>query len=165
MALVTAIAQLAFNDEANGSLIEKDDKIAGSALLGQEFTLPKYFWGRLSATTPPYNAAGSAASNLQPTNPKLVEAANARIAVLQKSDPKNKAIIPLELISASGSGLDPHISLLAAEYQIGRIAKARGLKEDDVQALVIDHVEPQSKLVGTPYVNVLKLNLALDSKR
>jgi potassium-transporting ATPase KdpC subunit len=161
--VVLAIAKVGFAQKAGGSLIEKDGKVVGSSLLGQEFTQPQYFWGRVSATTPAYNAMASTAANFGPSNPELLKAANARIAALQKSDPKNNAILPQELITSSASGLDPHISLLAAEYQIGRVAKARGMLPDDLQALIIEHIEPQSKLVGTPYVNVLKLNLALDA--
>ena len=159
---ITVISKILFTDAASGSLLQKDGKIIGSSLLGQEFTQNNYFWGRLSATSPAYNAASSSGSNYSPANPKLLEAANARIEALQKADPKNKAQIPVELITASASGLDPHISLLAAEYQMGRVAKARGLQQDVVHALIIEHILPQSQFFGSPYVSVLELNLALD---
>lgn len=161
--VVTVISQVAFHDKANGSLIIKDEKTIGSHLLGQEFIGTKYFWGRLSANN--YNAMDSAGTNLSPANPKLLEAVNTRIAALQKADPKNKAKIPVDLVTASASGLDPHISLLAAEYQIERIAKARGMKPDDVQALITEHIDEQGKIFGEPYVNVLELNLALDKAK
>lgn len=167
--LVTAIAQVAFHDKANGSLIESLEKYKdepetiGSSLLGQEFTENKYFWGRPSAKN--YDTMESAGSNLSPANPKLLEVINLRVTKLRKADPSNKAKIPVDLVTASASGLDPHISLLAAEYQIDRIAKERDLKPDEVQAIIIDHISEQSKLFGEPYVNVLELNLALDKGR
>ena len=156
--LVTALSQLAFNDKANGSLISKDGKIVGSALLGQEFTEAKYFWGRPSANK--YDAANSGGSNLGPSNPLLLEVAKKRAAVLK--DGKNK--VPAELVLASASGLDPHISLEAAKYQLSRVARARGMKVEDVQKLVDEHVDMQSEIFGMPFVNVLELNLALDKK-
>ncbi len=128
--VVTGLAQGLFHHKANGSLVERGGKIIGSHLLGQEFTHAKYFWGRLSATTPPYNAGASGGSNLGPANPKLLEAANARIAALKKADPKNKAPIPVDLVTASGSGLDPDISIAAAEYQVARVARARNPRPD-----------------------------------
>jgi len=157
---VTGISQLIFNSSANGSLIKDGDKIIGSSLLGQQFTGDKYFWGRLSAEN--YDAMRSGGTNFSPANPKALEAANARIDALKKADPDNKAQIPVDLITASASGLDPHISLLAAEYQITRVAKARGMDPDDVQEIINDHIDSLSKLFGDPYVNVLELNLALD---
>ncbi len=131
-------------------------------LIGREFSENKYFWGRLSANN--YDAGNSGGTNFSPNNPKLLEAANARIAALQKADPKNKAKIPVDLITASASGLDPHISLSSAEYQISRIAKARGMKDDEVQAIITEYVDAQSKIFGNPFVNVSELNLALDAE-
>lgn len=158
---VTAIAQIIFHDKSKGSLIVKEDKIIGSRLLGQQFSEDKYFWGRLSANN--YDAANSSGTNLSPANPKLLENANMRIEALKKADPDNKAKIPVDLITASASGLDPHISLLAAEYQISRIARSRQIAEEDIHALIISQIDWQSKIFGTPYVNVLALNLALDN--
>lgn len=130
-------------------------------LIGQSFTEPKYFWGRLSANN--YDAGNSGGTNFSPNNPKILESANARISALKKADPQNAAKIPVDLITASASGLDPHISLEAAEYQIGRVAKARKISADDVKKLVDEIVDSQSKIFGNPYVNVLELNLALDN--
>lgn len=160
---VTAIAQFAFSDKSAGSLVERDGKIIGSKLLGQQFTDAKYFWGRLSATTPPYNAAASSGSNLSVANPKLLESANARMEMLQKFDPKNKTLIPADLLTASASGLDPHISIASAEYQLLRVAKARRLSEAEVAALLarFKHT-PHFGFFGEFRVNVLELNLALD---
>jgi potassium-transporting ATPase KdpC subunit len=155
-----SLAQLAFPSQASGSLITRDGKVIGSELLGQSFTQPKYFWGRLSATTPPYNAAASSGSNLSPANPKLLEAANARIAALQKSSANNDKV-PIDLVTASASGLDPHISAAAAEYQVERVARARGMKESDVRARVNEHTQ---RWFDVAYVNVLELNMALDEK-
>jgi len=158
-ALIMGITQLTFPDHAHGSLIVKDGKVIGSALLGQEFTEAKYFWGRLSATTPAYNAAASGASNFSPANPKFLDKVKGRIDALQKGN--NKSTIPVDLVTASGSGLDPHISLAAAEYQISRIARTRGMKESDIRTLV----EKQTyRWLGMAYVNVLMLNIALDGK-
>lgn len=163
--LVTAAAQLLFHHKAGGSLIVRGDKIIGSSLLGQEFTEAKYFWGRLSATTPPYNAAASGGSNFSPANPKLLKAASERIGALQRADAQNRMKIPVELITASGSGLDPHISLMAAEYQLARVARARGMKTEALRALVKNYIETNGfGLLGAPYVNVVKLNMALDEK-
>ncbi len=156
----TAISQMLFHKRSSGSLIEKDGKIIGSELLGQEFTEAKYFWGRLSAVN--YDAKESAGSNLSPANPILLEKAQARIAALHKADPENKEKIPVDLITASASGLDPHISLAAAKYQASRIAKARNMKIDEVQKLIAAHIDWQSQIFGNEYVNVLELNLALD---
>jgi K+-transporting ATPase ATPase C chain len=161
--LVMGVAQVFFPHHANGSLIERNGKVIGSSLLGQEFSDPQYFWGRLSATTPPYNAAASGASNFSPANPKLLEAVNARVAALKQADPQNKARIPVDLVTASGSGLDPHISIAAAEYQAGRVARTRGMKEEIVKALIKKHTETAGfGLLGDAYVNVVNLNLALD---
>jgi potassium-transporting ATPase KdpC subunit len=163
--IVTAIGQMVFHDKANGSMIEADGKVVGSQLLGQSFESPHYFWGRLSATTPAYNASASTGSNLNPANPKLLENANARIALLRKMDPTNKAIIPIELITASASGMDPHVSVAAIMYQLRRVAKSRNMKEADLKALVEKHTEnPVFGILGEPYVNVLRLNMSLDKK-
>jgi len=162
--LVTGVAQTIFPHQANGSLIEKDGRILGSELIGQAFADPKYFWGRLSATGPfPYNAAASSGSNLGPTNPALTEAVQARIDALRAADPGNTAPIPVDLVTASGSGLDPHISPAAANYQAPRVARARSLSEEQVQELIDRYTEGrQLGLLGEPRVNVLKINLALD---
>ena len=163
--LVTGVSQAIFAYRANGSLIERADKIMGSSLLGQQFESPKYFWGRLSASSPFYNPAGSNASNFNPANPKLLEAANQRIAALQKIDPANNALIPVDLITASASGLDPHISVAAMLYQLPRVAKARHMSEDEVKILAAKATDtPILGILGEPYVNVVKLNLALDEK-
>jgi K+-transporting ATPase ATPase C chain len=165
-AVVTGLAQLLFPDQANGSLITGiDGKQAGSSLIGQPFSSPGYFWGRPSATGPfPYNAGASSGSNLGPTNPALVDAVNTRIEALLAADPDNKASIPVDLITASGSGLDPHISPAAAAYQINRVAKIRNLKPEQLRALVDANTESrQWSLFGEPRVNVLSLNLALDA--
>ncbi len=161
---VTGIAKVAFPDQANGSLIVKDQKVVGSALIGQPFEDPKHFWSRLSATTPgAYNAASSTGSNLGPTNEALTKNAKARIAALQAADPENKAPIPVDLVTSSASGLDPHISPAAAEYQVHRVAKARGVPEDRIRALVAKHTEGRALgILGEPVVNVLLLNLELD---
>jgi potassium-transporting ATPase KdpC subunit len=163
--LVTGIAQVFFPAQANGSLILRDGKPVGSALIGQPFDDPKYFWGRLSATAPfAYNAAASSGSNLGPINPAFHAAAKARIDALREADPDNKAPIPVDLATASGSGLDPHITPAAAFYQVRRVAKARGLDEGRVRQLVEAHLEGrQLGVLGEPRVNVLRLNLALDS--
>jgi len=162
---VTGLAQLFFPDQANGSLIVRDGKVIGSQLIGQYFDKPEYFWPRPSATTPfPYNAAASGGSNLGPTNPALIEAVKARVAALRAADPGNELPIPVDLVTASGSGLDPHISPAAALYQLKRVARTRGLDENTVQALVTQHTEGrQFGLLGERRVNVLLLNLALDS--
>ena len=162
---VTGLAQLLFPRQANGSLIiDTQGKALGSALIGQAFSDPKHFWGRPSATSPyPYNAGASSGSNLGPTNPALVEAVTARIHSLQASDPENQQPIPVDLVTTSASGLDPHISPAAAEYQISRVAKARNLEVAKVRELVAQHTEPrQWGVLGEPRVNVLSLNLALD---
>jgi K+-transporting ATPase KdpC subunit len=162
---VTGIAQLAFHHQANGSLIEQNGQIAGSELIGQPFSKPEYFWGRLSATSPaPYNAAASSGSNLGPTNPQLTQAVQARIDALKAVDPDNKQAVPVDLVTFSGSGLDPDISVAAADYQIARVARYRGLDEATVSELVERFTEGrQLGILGEPRVNVLKLNQALDA--
>jgi K+-transporting ATPase ATPase C chain len=163
---VTGIAQLIFSHQANGSLIKRDGKIIGSELIGQKFDEPKYFWGRLSATTPAYNAAASSGSNFGPLNPDLLKAAKARIAALKKADPTNTKPIPVDLVTASGSGLDPQISVAAANYQVTRVARARGLSTEKVQSLVAKNTQNRTfGVLGEQRVNVLKLNLALDDAK
>ncbi len=162
---VTGLSQLLFSKQANGSLIrDSQGKAIGSELIGQSFSDPKHFWGRPSATSPyPYNAGASSGSNLGPTNPALADAVKARIQALIETDPGNPLPIPVDLVTASGSGLDPHISPAAAEYQINRVAKARQLDVGKVRALVSQHTEQrQWWVLGEPRVNVLGLNLALD---
>ncbi|HXZ38862.1 MAG TPA: potassium-transporting ATPase subunit KdpC [Thermodesulfobacteriota bacterium] len=161
---VTGVAQLIFPVQANGSLMERVGKPIGSELIGQPFDDPKYFWGRLSATPDfPYNSASSSGSNLGPSNPALVEEVKARVEALQKADLGNKSSIPIDLVTSSGSGLDPHISPAAALYQASRVARFRGLSEERVRTLVDQFTEPrQWGFLGEPRVNVLRLNLALD---
>jgi potassium-transporting ATPase KdpC subunit len=164
-ALVTVLAQTLFNDQANGSLIKnQQEQLIGSELIGQAFSEPKYFWSRPSATGPySYNAAASSGSNLGPTNPALTDAVSARIQALKDADPGNQAPVPVDLVTASASGLDPHISIAAAEYQINRIVKIRKINETKLRELVSENTEGrQWKVFGEPRVNVLKLNLALD---
>jgi len=162
--VVTGIAQVVFPYQANGSLIVKDGKVVGSALIGQPFDDPKYFWGRPSATsTFAYNAGSSSGSNLSPTNPALISAVQGRVDTLRAADPTNKAAVPVDLVTASGSGLDPHISPAAALYQVSRVARERKLSPDAVRTLVERDTEGRFwGLLGEARVNVLALNLALD---
>jgi K+-transporting ATPase ATPase C chain len=164
--LITGIARLVWADKADGSLIQKDGATAGSSLIGQPFDDPKYFWGRPSMTTSfPYNAASSNGSNLGPTNPDLAKAVSERVAALQAADPDNTAVIPIDLVTASGSGLDPHISPAAADYQVKRVARVRGMEEAKVRQIVARHTEGRTLgLFGEPRVNVLELNLDLDAQ-
>jgi K+-transporting ATPase ATPase C chain len=161
---VTGIAQVVFPHQANGSLIAINGKTYGSELIGQQFDDPKYFWGRLSATASfPYNASASGGSNLGPLNPALKEAVQARIDALKQADPENTKPVPVDLVTASGSGLDPHISIDAAVYQLPRVARARGLNPALVRTIVDQFTEERFLgIFGEPRVNVLKLNLALD---
>lgn len=164
--LVTGVAQAAFSRQANGSLILENGKPVGSELIGQQFDEPKYFWGRLSGTTPAYNAGASSGTNYGPLNPALRDAAKARIDALRAADPGNQAPVPVDLVTASGSGLDPHISPAAAEYQVARVAKARGLEPARVRRLVAEHTRGRTfAILGEPTVNVLEVNLALDALR
>lgn len=161
---VTGLAKTLFSSAASGSLLEKDGKAIGSTLIGQNFTSPQYFWGRPSATGPyPNNAAASGGSNLGPLNLALANAVKVRIAALKAADPSNTKAVPIDLVTASASGLDPHISPAAAEYQIERVAKARHLALEQIRPLVLQNTESrQFGILGEPRVNVLVLNLALD---
>jgi potassium-transporting ATPase KdpC subunit len=162
--LVTGVAQGLFSHQANGSLVERDGKVIGSALIGQQFNESKYFWGRPSATGPtPYNAAASTGSNYGPTNPAQLDAVRGRVDALKLAHPGESTGVPVDLVTASGSGLDPHISLAAAQFQVERVAKARGLTASTVSDLVANRREGRAfGLLGEPRVNVLELNLALD---
>lgn len=162
--LITAVAQALFRHRANGSILEQDGKPIGSELIGQYFNDPRYFWGRPSATAPvPYNAAASTGSNLGPTNPALIEAVAERVKTIRQAHPDQDGPVPADLVTASASGLDPHISPAAAEYQVSRVAKARGVDEKEVRTLVAWHTEGRTLgFLGEPRVNVLKLNLALE---
>lgn len=164
-AVVGGLGHLLFAHEAGGSLVERDGKVVGSSLIGQTFTAPGYFWGRPSATTPdPYNGGASSGSNQGPSNPALTEAVNQRIAALRAADPGNTASVPVDLVTASGSGLDPEISPAAAEYQVGRVAAARHMDAGKVRELVAANTKGrQLGALGEPRVNVLELNLALDA--
>ena len=164
--LATGLAQLLFPHAANGSLIERDGKTMGSELIGQAFSDPKYFWSRPSATAPfPDNSAASSGSNLGPTNPALADAIKQRVEALRAADPGNTAPVPVDLVTASGSGLDPHISPAAAEYQVARVARVRGVPTTDIRKRVVDATEGRTfGILGEPRVNVLRLNLALDSR-
>jgi K+-transporting ATPase ATPase C chain len=162
--VVTAIAQVAFPHQANGSLLVREGHIVGSSWIGQQFDDPKYFWGRLSATSPPYNAGASSGSNYGPLNPALLDAAKARIDALRAADPTATGPVPVDLVTASGSGLDPHISVAAAEFQAMRVARARGLDVTAVHAAIARHTTPRFLgVIGEPVVNVLDLNLDLDA--
>ncbi len=164
---VTGIAQVIFPRQANGSIITKNGKAVGSKLIGQQFEEPKYFWGRLSSTTPyPYNGGSSTGSNLGPNNPDLVKAVQARIDALRAADPGNDAKIPVDLVTASGSGLDPHINPAAAEYQLHRVVKARGLDDAKVRDIIANNTKGRwLGVIGEPVVNVLELNFALDEQK
>ncbi len=162
---VTGLAQVFFPEQANGSLIVHNGQVVGSKLIGQYFDKPEYFWSRPSATSPfPYNAAASSGSNLGPTNSALIEAVKARVTALRSADPSSNTPVPVDLVTASASGLDPHISPAAAMYQVNRVARARGLDERRVRELVARNIEGrQFALFGEPRVNVLELNLALNA--
>ena len=164
---ITGIARVAFPDASSGSLVTRDGKVIGSRLIGQPFDDSKYFWSRISGTAPsPYNAQASGASNLGPTNKALTDAAKARIDALRAADPGNDAPVPVDLVTGSGSGLDPHISLAAAEYQLKRVARVRGLSAERVRGLVNANVDARDLgVLGEPGVNVLLLNLALDREK
>jgi K+-transporting ATPase ATPase C chain len=167
-ALVTVLAQALFNHQANGNLLkDQQGQAIGSELIGQSFSGPKYFWGRPSATGPyAYNAAASSGSNVGPTNPALTDAVSRRIQTLKDADPSNQLPVPVDLVTASGSGLDPHISVASANYQITRVAHARGVEPEKLRDLVKQQIEGrQWGLFGEPRVNVLRLNLALDALR
>jgi K+-transporting ATPase ATPase C chain len=163
--VVTGIARVLFPGQAGGSLVQRDGQPIGSRLIGQSFTDPEHFWSRVSATTPqPYNGMASGGSNLGPLNPALLDAVKARIAALRAADPGNLAPLPVDLVTASASGLDPDISVAAAEYQAARVARARGLPLPRVRALIAAHTAGRLLAVlGEPRVNVLELNLALDA--
>jgi K+-transporting ATPase ATPase C chain len=164
-AFVTLVAQTAFRDPASGSLVRIDGTLVGSRLIGQSFSSPRYFWGRPSATEPmPNNGALSSGSNHGPTNPELTAAIERRVAALRAADPANAARVPVDLVTASASGLDPHISVAAAEYQVRRVARERGLPEERVRQRVRDATQGRTLgVLGEPRVNVLQLNLALDA--
>ena len=163
--VVTGIAQTVFHNQAEGSLIvSRDGKILGSSLIGQNFDDPKYFWGRISATSPSYNASSSSGSNLGPTNPALLDEVKSRITALKAADPDNNTPIPVDLVTSSGSGLDPHISQAGAHYQLARVARARGLTPDAVKQMVDQNTQGRFLgILGEPVVNVLQVNLALDN--
>jgi potassium-transporting ATPase KdpC subunit len=161
--LMTGFAQLLFPYQADGSLIERNGQVVGSKLIGQQFDDPGYFWVRPSATSPPFNAAASTGSNFGPTNPAQLEATRTRVENIRATHPNQSERIPIDLVTASGSGLDPHISPAAAEYQVARVSQARGLELEKVRGLVSVHTEGrQLGVLGEPRVNVLSLNLALD---
>ena len=164
-ALITVIAQVVFHDQANGSVIMLNGKAVGSDLIGQTFDDPGYFWGRPSATGPTgYNSAASSGSNLGPTNPALLDAIKGRVEAIRAAHPDQTTSVPVDLVTASGSGLDPHISPAAAEFQVARVAKVRGLSEDKVRESVASNTEDRTfGVLGEPRVNVLRLNLALDA--
>ncbi|HSE41034.1 MAG TPA: potassium-transporting ATPase subunit KdpC [Acidobacteriota bacterium] len=162
-AFITAIAQIIFPSQANGSLIEKNNVVIGSKLIGQQFEDPKYFWSRPSATTPPFNAAASTGSNLSVMNPKLMKSIKARLEKIKATDPQNKLPVPIDLVTSSASGLDPHISIAAANYQKSRISRLRGIPENKIDELISRYTTGRFLgLLGEPVVKVLELNLALD---
>lgn len=165
--VVTGVARLAFARQAEGSVVVRDGRAIGSELLGQSFSAPGYFWSRPSATAPqPYNGGASTGSNLGPTNPALSDALAARVAALRAADPGNTAPVPVDLVTSSGSGLDPHISPAAADFQVARVARARGWTPAKVRELVAAHTDDRTfGVLGEARVNVLQLNLALDSTR
>ncbi len=161
--LVTAIAQVAFPRQANGSLIHQNGKAVGSELIGQQFESPRYFWGRLSATMPAYNASASSGSNYGPLHPGLKKQVKARLQALKSADPTNDAPVPVDLVTASGSGLDPHISPAAANYQLARVARLRRIEPKQLRELILQHTQSRTfGVLGEPRVNILELNLALD---
>lgn len=164
--IIGAIGTVAFSDQASGSIVVREGRAVGSELLGQPFSAPRYFWSRPSATPiHAYNGAASSGSNLGPSNPALAEAVAARVAALRAADPSNDTPLPVDLVTSSGSGLDPHISPAAAEYQVARVARARGLTVEQVRGLVERATRRRTfGIVGEPRVNVLELNLALDAK-
>jgi potassium-transporting ATPase KdpC subunit len=164
---VTGMAQILFQKQANGSIILKDGKPAGSSLIGQQFDDPKYFWGRLSATSSvPYNGASSSGSNFGPLNASLRQKVESRIKMLRNADPENKNLIPIDLVTSSGSGLDPHISVAAALYQVPRVARLRGVTEEAVTNIVKQNTKSRFLgVIGEQVVNVLQLNIALDNYR
>jgi K+-transporting ATPase ATPase C chain len=163
--LMTGFAQIIFPHKANGSLIEHNGRVVGSELIGQQFDGPRYFWGRPSATSPAYHAAASAGSNFGPTNPAQLDAVRTRVENLRNAHPRQSAPIPVDLVTASGSGLDPHISPAAAEYQVTRVAQARRLEVPRVRELVSEHTQTrQLGVLGEQRVHVLSLNLALDEQ-
>lgn len=163
--VITGIAKLAFADAANGSLIARNGKTVASSLIGQAFSDPKYFWSRPSATGPyPYNGTASSGSNQGPLNPALTDAVKQRVEALRAADPDNEQPVPIDLVTASASGLDPHISVAGAAYQVGRVARARGASVGDIQKLLEEHIEkPTLGFLGESRVNVVELNLALDA--
>ena len=163
--IVTVIARSVFHKQAEGSLIvSSNGKISGSSLIGQNFDDPRYFWGRLSATSPAYNASSSSGSNLGPSNPALLDEVKGRMAALKAADPRNNDPIPVDLVTSSGSGLDPHISLAAAGYQLLRVARVRGLSQETVRSIIGQNTQGRFLgLLGEPVVNVLQVNLALDN--
>lgn len=162
---VTGIAQLIFPGKANGSLLTRNGKVVGSGLIGQQFNAPGYFWGRLSATSPAaYNASSSSASNFGPLNPALLDSVRKRVQALREADPGNTQTVPADLVTSSGSGLDPDISVAAALYQLPRVARIRGMRQEDVRALIEQCTEGRfAGILGEPRINVLKLNLALNA--
>jgi K+-transporting ATPase ATPase C chain len=162
--LMTVVAQAVFPHQANGGLIERDGKVVGSKLIGQQFDDPKYFWSRPSATSPAYNGGASTGSNFGPTNPAQLDAVRARADAIKKAHSDQKELVPVDLVTASASGLDPHITPAAAEYQVTRVAKARSIDPQKVRELVAQHTAGRTLgVLGEPRVNVLDLNLALDN--